>query len=110
MYNTFESNSKRIFFFLYRYIYVFFLPLHRLLRIAVLQSAVSIKLEDVVKPAKSLFDDWMLKGKRIAPNIRNVVYIAGNYLFFLFTYNCPIMEEKYTDWIYGNHDRNQVWR
>ncbi|XP_006571773.2 endoplasmic reticulum aminopeptidase 1 isoform X1 [Apis mellifera] len=51
--------------------------LKKLLRIAVLQSAVSIKLEDVVKPAKSLFDDWMLKGKRIAPNIRNVVYIAG---------------------------------
>lgn len=75
---------------------MFFLPLHRLLRIAVLQSAVSIKLEDVVKPAKSLFDDWMLKGKRIAPNIRNVVYIAGNYLFFFY-----IQLPNYRRKIYG---------
>ncbi|XP_033306357.1 endoplasmic reticulum aminopeptidase 2-like isoform X2 [Bombus bifarius] len=51
--------------------------LKKLLRIAVLQSAVSVKLDDVVKPAKNLFEDWMLKGKRIAPNIRDVVYVAG---------------------------------
>jgi aminopeptidase N len=31
----------------------------------------------VVKPAKILFDDWMLRSKRIAPNIRDVVYAAG---------------------------------
>ncbi|CAK9830592.1 Glutamyl aminopeptidase [Anthophora retusa] len=51
--------------------------LKKLLRIAVLQSAVSVKLEDVVKPAKTLFEDWMFKNKRIAPNIRDVVYVAG---------------------------------
>ncbi|OAD57971.1 Glutamyl aminopeptidase [Eufriesea mexicana] len=51
--------------------------LKKLLRIAVLQSAVSIKLDDVVKPAKALFEDWMLEGKRIAPNIRDVIYVAG---------------------------------
>ncbi|KAK0159807.1 hypothetical protein PV327_010880 [Microctonus hyperodae] len=47
------------------------------LRIAVLQAAVELQLEDVVKPAKNLFDDWMLRGKKISPNIRDVVYVAG---------------------------------
>ncbi|XP_043260326.1 endoplasmic reticulum aminopeptidase 1-like isoform X1 [Colletes gigas] len=51
--------------------------LKKLLRIAVLQSAVSVKLDDVVKPAKTLFENWMLRGERIAPNIRDVIYIAG---------------------------------
>ncbi|XP_017878860.1 glutamyl aminopeptidase-like isoform X2 [Ceratina calcarata] len=51
--------------------------LKKLLRIAVLQSAVSVKLEDVVKPAKTLFDNWMLRNESIAPNIRDVVYVAG---------------------------------
>ncbi|XP_076751156.1 endoplasmic reticulum aminopeptidase 1 isoform X3 [Xylocopa sonorina] len=36
--------------------------LKKLLRIAVLQSAVSVKLDDVVKPAKNFFEDWMLRG------------------------------------------------
>ncbi|XP_057336106.1 endoplasmic reticulum aminopeptidase 2-like isoform X2 [Microplitis mediator] len=47
------------------------------LRIAVLQAAVELKLDEVVKPAKNLFEDWMLRSKRIVPNIRDVVYIAG---------------------------------
>lgn len=34
-------------------------------------------MEEVVKPAKSLFDDWMLRHARISPNIRDVVYAAG---------------------------------
>uniref|UniRef100_A0A0C9RJ03 Anpep protein n=1 Tax=Fopius arisanus TaxID=64838 RepID=A0A0C9RJ03_9HYME len=51
--------------------------LTKLLRIAVLQSAVELQLEDVVKPAKNLFEDWMLRGKKIPPNIRDVVYVAG---------------------------------
>ncbi|XP_058801112.1 endoplasmic reticulum aminopeptidase 2-like isoform X2 [Phymastichus coffea] len=51
--------------------------LKKLLRILVLQSAVNLQLEDVVKPAKDLFDDWMLRDKKIAPNIRDVVYAAG---------------------------------
>lgn len=36
-----------------------------------------MKLDDVVKPAKNLFDDWMTNNKRIDPNIRSVVYAAG---------------------------------
>lgn len=52
----------------------------RLLRIVVLQAAVSIKLENVVEPAKTLFNDWMSNGKRIGPNIRDVVYVAGKKL------------------------------
>ncbi|KAL7295649.1 hypothetical protein TKK_0011007 [Trichogramma kaykai] len=51
--------------------------LKKLLRISVLQTAVDLKLEAVVKPAKSLFDDWMLHQKNITPNIRDVVYSAG---------------------------------
>ncbi|KAI4480304.1 hypothetical protein M0804_010302 [Polistes exclamans] len=51
--------------------------LDKLLRIAVLQSAVSVKLENVVEPAKTLFNDWMLNSKSIRPNIRDVVYVAG---------------------------------
>ncbi|XP_008211798.2 endoplasmic reticulum aminopeptidase 2 isoform X2 [Nasonia vitripennis] len=51
--------------------------LKKLLRISVLQSAVDLQLDEVVKPAKSLFDDWMLRKKSIAPNIRDVVYAAG---------------------------------
>lgn len=94
------------------------------MRIAVLQSAVSIKLEDVVKPAKSLFEDWMLKGKRIAPNIRNVVYIAGNYLFSSFFSTIVYLwnnkrNKKYTDSIHeimgtgikfgGEKEWNHCW-
>ena len=42
-----------------------------------LQTAVDLKLDDVVTPAKSLFDDWMQRNRSIAPNIRDVVYSAG---------------------------------
>lgn len=49
----------------------------RLLRGAVLHAAVVLELEDVVKPAKRIFQDWMKQGKRVAPNIRDVVYVAG---------------------------------
>lgn len=51
--------------------------LGKLLRIAVLQSAIEVKLESVVEPAKTLFNDWMLNGKRVGPNIRDAVYVAG---------------------------------
>lgn len=49
----------------------------RLLRISVLQAAVELKLDEVVKPAKDLFDNWMLHDKAIPPNIRDIVYVAG---------------------------------
>ncbi|KAJ8684054.1 hypothetical protein QAD02_019846 [Eretmocerus hayati] len=51
--------------------------LKKLLRIAVLQSAVELHLDTVVKPTKDLFDEWMKNQKTIAPNIREVVYAAG---------------------------------
>ncbi|XP_043267317.1 endoplasmic reticulum aminopeptidase 2-like isoform X2 [Venturia canescens] len=51
--------------------------LKKLLRISILRAAVELNLEDVIKPAKNLFEDWMVRGKRIAPNIRDVVYAAG---------------------------------
>ncbi|RLU25456.1 hypothetical protein DMN91_001612 [Ooceraea biroi] len=51
--------------------------LQKLLRTIVLISAVELQMDNVVKSAKDLFQDWMLKGKRIPPNIRNIVYMAG---------------------------------
>ncbi|XP_011687663.1 PREDICTED: endoplasmic reticulum aminopeptidase 1-like isoform X2 [Wasmannia auropunctata] len=51
--------------------------LKKLLRIAVLKSAIELEMDDVVKSARNLFQDWMSKGKRIAPNVRNIVYMAG---------------------------------
>ncbi|XP_034944364.1 endoplasmic reticulum aminopeptidase 2-like isoform X3 [Chelonus insularis] len=51
--------------------------LTKLLRIAVLQAAVELKLESVLKPAKNLFEEWMHRQKKITPNLRDVVYIAG---------------------------------
>ncbi|XP_011878756.1 PREDICTED: endoplasmic reticulum aminopeptidase 1-like isoform X2 [Vollenhovia emeryi] len=51
--------------------------LKKLLRMAVLKSAIELEMDDVVKSAKNLFQEWISKGKRIAPNIRNIVYMAG---------------------------------
>ncbi|XP_011645641.1 endoplasmic reticulum aminopeptidase 1-like isoform X2 [Pogonomyrmex barbatus] len=51
--------------------------LKKLLRIVVLKSAIELEMDDVIKSAKNLFQDWISKGKRIAPNIRNIVYMAG---------------------------------
>lgn len=48
-----------------------------LLRIIVLKSAIELEMDDVVKSAKSLFQNWISKGTRIAPNIRSIVYTAG---------------------------------
>lgn len=48
----------------------------RLLRTEVLKSAIELEMDNVVKSARSLFQEWV-KGKRIAPNIRNIVYMAG---------------------------------
>ncbi|KAM0730528.1 Endoplasmic reticulum aminopeptidase 1 [Formica fusca] len=51
--------------------------LKKLLRITIMKSAIELQMDDVVKSAKSLFKDWISKGKSISPNIRNIVYIAG---------------------------------
>ncbi|XP_054009869.1 endoplasmic reticulum aminopeptidase 1-like isoform X2 [Hylaeus anthracinus] len=51
--------------------------LKKLLRIAVLQSAVSVNLPEVVNQAKYRFQNWMSRGDTIAPYIRDVVYVAG---------------------------------
>lgn len=42
-----------------------------------MKSAIELEMEDVVKSARGLFKDWISKGTRIAPNIRNIVYMAG---------------------------------
>ncbi|XP_012221595.1 endoplasmic reticulum aminopeptidase 1-like isoform X2 [Linepithema humile] len=51
--------------------------LKKLLRTTVLKSAIELEMTEVVKPAKNLFQDWISKNKRIAPDIRNIVYMAG---------------------------------
>lgn len=42
-----------------------------------MKSAIELEMEDVVKSAKILFKDWKSQDKSIAPNIRNIVYMAG---------------------------------
>ncbi|XP_046624056.1 endoplasmic reticulum aminopeptidase 2-like isoform X1 [Neodiprion virginianus] len=49
----------------------------RLLRSNVLEAALIANIEGVVKPAKLLFKNWMEKGTRIPPNLRDLVYAAG---------------------------------
>lgn len=59
-----------------------------------MKSAIELQMDDVVKSAKSLFKDWISKGKSISPNIRNIVYIAGkkNTIFVKNIYSIMIME------------------
>lgn len=54
-------------------IYIF-----RLMRDDILASAVLLGVEESVKEAKQRFHDWMIKGKPVSANLREVVYTAGN--------------------------------
>lgn len=49
----------------------------RLMRSDILASAILCGIEDVVKEAKNKFDEWMYENKRIPPNMREVIYLAG---------------------------------
>ncbi|XP_029156922.1 endoplasmic reticulum aminopeptidase 1-like isoform X5 [Nylanderia fulva] len=51
--------------------------LKKLLRITVMKSAIELEMDDVVKSARNLFKEWISNRTRIAPNIRNIVYMAG---------------------------------
>lgn len=48
------------------------------MRSDILASAILCGIEDVVKEAKNKFDEWMYENKRIPPNLREVIYLAGN--------------------------------
>lgn len=48
------------------------------MRSDILASAILCGIEDVVKEAKDKFDEWMHENKRIPPNLREVIYLAGN--------------------------------
>lgn len=51
-------------------------------------SAVLCDVQITVKQAQKKFRDWMDKGNRIPPNLREVVYIAGKrYKFYQVYYN-----------------------
>lgn len=47
------------------------------MRSDVLVSAVLAGVEETVKEAKQKFYDWMNKGTRIPPNLREAIYSAG---------------------------------
>lgn len=47
------------------------------MRSDVLASAVLVGVEDVVKHAQLMFNNWMNNGEKIPPNLREVVYLAG---------------------------------
>ncbi|XP_050424604.1 endoplasmic reticulum aminopeptidase 1-like [Adelges cooleyi] len=51
--------------------------LEKLMRSDILASAILSGIEDVVKEAKNKFAEWMYENKRIPPNLREVVYLAG---------------------------------
>lgn len=50
----------------------------RLMRSDILASAILCGIEDVVKEAINKFDGWMYENKRIPPNLREIIYLAGN--------------------------------
>jgi hypothetical protein len=47
------------------------------MRSDILASAVLCDVQIIVKQAQKKFRDWMDKGARIPPNLREVVYMAG---------------------------------
>lgn len=49
----------------------------RLMRADILASAILCGIEDIVKEAKNKFDEWMYENKRVPPNLREVIYLAG---------------------------------
>lgn len=48
------------------------------MRSQILSAAILCGIEDVVKEAKNRFQEWMYENKRIPPNLREVIYLAGN--------------------------------
>lgn len=48
------------------------------MRSQILSAAIIYGIEDVVKEAKNRFEEWMYENKRIPPNLREVIYLAGN--------------------------------
>lgn len=47
------------------------------MRADILASAILCGIEDIVKEAKNRFDQWMFDNKRVPPNLREVIYLAG---------------------------------
>lgn len=61
------------------------------MRSDILASAILCGIEDVVKIAKNKFDEWMQENIRVPPNLREIVYLAGNtitYYVILNLFNC----------------------
>lgn len=54
----------------------------RLMRSDILASAIVCGIKDVVKEAKTKFDEWMYENKRVPPNLRKVIYLAGNMFIY----------------------------
>jgi len=56
------------------------------MRSQILSAAILCGIEDVVKEAKNRFEEWMYENKRIPPNLREVIYLAGNKIDKIFYY------------------------
>lgn len=80
-----------LFYKLYDNIYL--LLTFRLMRSDILASAVLCEIEEVVKEAKNKFDEWMYENKRVPPNLREVIYLAGNSntLFLFYRKSCTYL-------------------
>jgi len=53
------------------------------MRSDILASAILCGIDDIVKEAKNKFDEWMYENKRIPPNLREIIYLAGNILYYI---------------------------
>lgn len=49
----------------------------RLMRSDVLSSAILCNIPETVREARTKFKNWMEKGARTPPNLREVIYAAG---------------------------------
>lgn len=52
------------------------------MRTDILASAILSEIEDIVKEAKNKFNEWMYENKRIPPNLREVIYLAGTKIIY----------------------------
>jgi len=51
--------------------------LEKYLRASILRTSVDHGDEESIAEAKKIFNDWMYNQKRIAPNLRSTIYLAG---------------------------------
>jgi adenylate cyclase len=58
--------------------------LFRLLRSEILATTIHFENKEAIKEATTRFNNWMQKGQRVPPNLREVVYSAGKIELLIF--------------------------